>query len=109
MSAIENIIQQLERQRTAIDNAIDALRGVGGQPSAPKRGRPKGSGGRSSVDGRERQADAMRAYWATKKASGKKVQKKAAKRVLTAAGRKALSANMKRMWAKKRAVAKKGR
>jgi hypothetical protein len=103
---IESIIQQLERQRTAIDNAIEALRGVSGesQPAAKRRGRPPKAAKRSmSAAGRQRQIAAMRAYWAAKKAGGKKATKKAAKkRGLTAAGRKRLSDNMKRMWAEKK-------
>jgi hypothetical protein len=103
MPDLTSIIQQLERQRTAIDNAIEALRGVSGESQpAPKRGRPKGKK-RSMSEGRQRQAEAMRAYWAAKKAGGKKATKKAAKkRGLTAAGRKALSDAMKKRWAAKR-------
>lgn len=83
MSDIPSIIQQLEEKRAAIDNALEALRGVSTEPTARKRGRPKGT-----------QVKAVKP--ATKK------------RQLTAAGRKALSANMKRMWAAKRAAPKKG-
>ena len=59
----------------------------------------------------------MRAYWAAKKAGGKKTAKKATKKAtkkaakkggLTSAGRKALSENMKRMWAEKKLGKKRG-
>ena len=108
MSDIQNIITELERQRAAIDNALEALRGVTGQTAVARRGRPKGTKRSTSVDGRQRQIEAMRAYWAAKKAGGKKVTTKKAtkKRALTAAGRKALSENMKRLWATKRAGSK---
>jgi hypothetical protein len=104
MTDISNIIAQLERQRSAIDNAIEALWGVSDQPAAKRRGRPPKAAKRGvSAEGRQRQIAAMRKYWAAKKAGGKKATKKAAKkRGLTAAGRKRLSENMKRMWAEKR-------
>jgi hypothetical protein len=106
MTDIANIITLLEQKRTAINSAIEALGIVRGQPAVKKRGRPKGSKDRSSVEGRQRQAEAMRVYWAAKKA-GKKGPKKATKKAtkkrrLTAAGRKALSENMKRMWREKK-------
>jgi hypothetical protein len=110
---LTSIIQQLERQRTAIDNAIEALRGVSGesQPAVKRRGRPpKKVAKRSmSAEGRQRQIAAMRKYWAAKKAGGKKVAAKKAKKKggLTAAGRKILSENMKRMWAEKKLGKKK--
>jgi hypothetical protein len=110
MTDIASIISQLERQRSAIGNAIEALRGVSGQPAAKRRGRPpKGKKGSMSAEGRQRQIEAMRRYWAARKRGGMKATKKAIKkRRLTAAGRKALSENMKRMWAEKR-LGKKGR
>jgi hypothetical protein len=102
MPDISSIIADLERQKSAIDNALAALRGIGGQPAAKKRGRPKCTKDRGSVDGRQRQADSMRKYWAARKALSKRTKKAAKKTGLTAAGRKALSENMKRMWAEKR-------
>jgi hypothetical protein len=73
VSEIDNIISQLERQRTAIDNAIEALRGVSGasRPAAKRPGRSKGKKRSMSPEGRQRQIEAMRKYWAEKKAGGK--------------------------------------
>ncbi len=107
MSDIDSIITQLERRRASIETALEALRGLSGD-IAIKRGpgRPQGSGQKRtgmSSEGRKRQAEAMRAYWAARKAGAKKPAKKAAKKGgLTAAGRKTLSENMKRMWAEKK-------
>lgn len=109
MTDIASIITQLEQQRTSIERALAALREISGSgatsagaPTVKRRGRPPGS--KVSAEGRERQIEAMRAYWAAKKAGGKKTAtKKATKKGgLTAAGRKALSENMKRRWQEKK-------
>ncbi len=68
MSDIENIITELERQRAAIDNALEALRGITRQTTSKRPGRPKGSKRVKSADGRQRQIEAMRRYWAAKRA-----------------------------------------
>jgi hypothetical protein len=82
MEGFETIIAELEQQRAAIDNALAALREVDAAPVASE-------GNARSV--------AQKARWA-KKASASPQKK----RVLTAAGRKALSEAMKRRWAAKR-------
>lgn len=107
MPDLSSIINNLEQQRTAIENALAALRGIGGETTTKRRGRRLGTkkvdGSGMTVAGRKRQAEAMRRYWAQRKAGGKRATKKAAKKgVLTDAGRKILSENMKRMWAEKK-------
>lgn len=98
MPDITSIITQLERQRTAIDNALAALRDLSGQGQSTglkNAGRSKGNKNRvgMSAEGRQRQIEAMRRYWAAKKTGGKKsaTRKPVKKRRLTEAGRKALA------------------
>jgi hypothetical protein len=108
MSDIDSIIQQLERQKTAIDQALQALRGMSGAAIGTARG-TKRTG--VSPEGRQRQIEAMRRYWAKKRAGQPAATKKRrGGRGLTEAGRKALSENMRRMWAAKRtaSAARKG-
>lgn len=84
---LNSIIARLERQVAAIERAIEALREVApATPAKKQRGRPKG-GKRAnrkrsmSVEGRQRQIEALRRYWAAKKADGKMTsRKRAAKR-----------------------------
>ena len=95
MNGIAGIIADLEKQRTSIDNAIAALREIGGAGTVMKkrRGRPPGSGKAKkrtmTSEGRERQREAMRRYWAEKKAAGnqpRKSHKKRTVKVVAAAG-----------------------
>ena len=95
------IISLLERERAAIDNALEALRhialGAGG-PNKRVGVRP---------EGRERQIEAMRRYWAERKA---RERSKAAKKKgggLTEAGRRKLSEAMRKRWAARRVASKK--
>ena len=87
---LKEIIDSLERQRTAIENALAALRGieeVGQQnaTSASSRGRgPAKRKGGMTPEGRKRLAEAMKRRWAAKRA-GSQVRKSSAKR----AGKKA--------------------
>jgi hypothetical protein len=107
MDDLSGIIADLEQQRDAIDRALAALREIGGEQPLKRRGRsPRQSGATkapyAATDGRQRQIEAMRRYWAAKKALGKAVAKKATKRRgLTAAGRRRLSELMKARWASK--------
>ena len=84
MSEIDNIITSLERHKRAIDNAIAALREIGGSEPRKRRGRPPRRGKAKkrtrnmTPEGRQRQIEAMRRYWAEKKASGKKAARKIA-------------------------------
>jgi len=84
---IKEIIDSLERQRTAIENALSALRGieVAGQQSAStstsRRGPAKRKGG-MTPEGRKRLAEAMRRRWAAKRTSSqaRKASKRAGKK-----------------------------
>lgn len=107
MNDVDNIISQLEQQRTSIDRAIAALREIGGQPPKKRRGRPpskhlnQGTAPvaaasqpapkkrRLSPEGRRRIAEALKRRWAAQKAAqaasakatkkaGKKASKKSA-------------------------------
>jgi sugar-specific transcriptional regulator TrmB len=107
---IQSIILQLERQKAAIENAIAALSGLEGQPAVPGKGpgRPKkivATKPAEVTSGRQRQIEAMRQYWAKKKAAGKKAAPRKAPRKggITAEGRKRLSEMMRKRWAAKRA------
>lgn len=115
MNEIESIIAQLERQRTAVDRALSALREIGGTGAAApgrKRGRPPGkkAGGGMSAEGRARIGEATRQRWALKRAAaagakktGRAGKKTAGKRQMSAEGRANIVAANKRMWAKKNA------
>ncbi len=95
MTDIHAIITELEQRRAAIDAAITALRGVGtgGVATAP-----------TVSDGRQRQIEAMRRYWAQRKAASKTSTKK--RGGITPEGRKRLAAAMRKRWAAKRRAAK---
>ncbi len=90
MTDIQNIISQLERQRTSIERALEALHDIEGTGSVPaqkqatpaqnKRG---GRRRRMSAEGRARIAAATRKRWADKRAAeaamaAKKASKKRA-------------------------------
>ena len=92
LNDIQNIIERLEQQRAAIDNALAALREVSGTEPKKRRGRPPNSRAKKrtrniSPEGRQRQIEAMRKYWAKKKAGATKraPKKRAAKEVAAAA------------------------
>lgn len=75
MPDIISIITQLERQRNAINTALQSLREISGHETGPKKvGRSKGSKKHvgMSTEGRKRQIEAMRGYWAAKRAIAKK-------------------------------------
>ena len=105
VTEIENMIAHLERQRTRIDTALEALRGLSDavEPEAKPVEVQKDKRRSTSSEGRQRQIEGMRRYWAAKRTAGKKAApKKATKKGgLTAAGRKALSDAMKKRWAAK--------
>jgi hypothetical protein len=83
--AIREIIDSLERQRRAIENALSVLRGI--QESGQSAGTASSSRGRTAVkrkggmtpEGRRRLAEAMKRRWAVKRA-GSQVKKTARKR-----------------------------
>jgi hypothetical protein len=97
LTDLQQIIYDLERQKTAIDNALEALRGLSADtPQRRAPGRPAGNRGpgrppkkRSNIseEGRQRIAKAQRERWAAKKAAAKKI----AARNNPAAAKKALS------------------
>jgi hypothetical protein len=110
-----DIIAQLERQREAIDRALEALRGIEGTaPVAKKRGRPpgkKGGGKRSmSAEGRARIAEATRKRWAEKRAAEAQAPDKGTgkarggKRRMSAEGRARIAEATRKRWAEKRAA-----
>jgi hypothetical protein len=87
---IKEIIDSLERQKSAIENALSALRGIqeSGQSVAPASPRGRAAAKRKggmTPDGRRRLAEAMKRRWAVKRA-GSQVKKSARKR---APGKKA--------------------
>jgi hypothetical protein len=88
---LEGIIEHLERQRAAIEQALSALRGVEGISSAPVAHHSTGNAGSS----------AQRARWAAMR----EVTPPQKRGGLTAAGRKRLAENMKKRWAAKRTAA----
>ena len=92
---IQEIVRQLEEYKRALDSAIDALQG--------REGARKLTSGIS--DGRQRQIEAMRRYWAQKKAAAGNKRATTKSRVggITPAGRKRLSESMRKRWAAKRA------
>ena len=100
MTDFQQIIKQLEDYKRALDTAIEAL-----QPSDGAHGAhaPKTSSGVSA--GRQRQIEAMRRYWAQRRAGAAKkaTTKKSRAGGITPAGRKRLSEMMRKRWAAKRA------
>jgi hypothetical protein len=105
VTSLDDIVTQLERQRDAIDNALEALRGISAQSSGDRTGAERSGKRRGpNSEGRHRQIEAMRRYWAAKKA-GKKTALAKKKTGLTVAGRRKLSENMHKRWAAKRKAA----
>jgi tRNA G18 (ribose-2'-O)-methylase SpoU len=123
-NGLKEVIKGLEKQKTAIERALAALREVDGTAveSAPlaaapaRRGRPKRKGG-MTAEGRKRLSEALKKRWAVKRAASQvkplsfvKTQAKAKakkKGGMTPEGRKRLSEALKKRWAVKRAAAKK--
>lgn len=110
-NGLNEVIEQLEQQKTAIDRALAALREVGGGTStaAPSVGRPGKAArkGGMTPEGRRRLSEALKKRWAAKRAGStvKSAVKAKAKRKggMTAEGRKRLSEALKKRWAAKRA------
>jgi hypothetical protein len=77
LSDISKVIAQLERQRSSIDTAIAALRGLEGSQQSAASAAPAARKRRPmSAEGRKRIADAVRKRWAEKKAADAKKLKK---------------------------------
>jgi hypothetical protein len=123
-NGLKEVIKGLEKQKTAIERALAALKEVDGtavesaplaEAAAPaRRGRAKRKGG-MTPEGRKRLSEALKKRWAVKRASSQvkpmaKTQAKAKakkKGGMTPEGRKRLSEALKKRWAVKRAAAKK--
>ena len=112
---IDRIVAELKSEQERISRAINALEGVGlKSPNArsPREAVALKRRGGITPAGRRRQAAAMRAYWAARRAKSAPivnkapaVAKPAAKKRgggLTAAGRKRLSEMMKKRWAERK-------
>lgn len=82
MSGIAGIIEELEQQRSALEHALEALRGTGSAP-AKRRGRPPGKkaprGGKRyfTAESRARMAEAQRRRWAKKRLLSERQQRRA--------------------------------
>ncbi len=88
MNDLDGIISNLERQREAIDKALEALREVSGTAPAPatkratKKRAAKKRGG-LTAEGRARLSENMRKRWAAKRSGSR--SRKGAKRKTAAA------------------------
>ena len=109
IDGLTSIIAQLERQKTAIERALAALREVEGVAPAPPPATvaaPASPATRKSST-KNRRSEAQKARWAAKRAEAMPVvaPDKAAPRKggMTPEGRKRLAEAMKRRWAVKRA------
>jgi hypothetical protein len=91
MEGIEAVIEQLEKQKTAIDRALEALQAVG----ITKRSAPPTPAGHATGNAR---SIAQKARWAKVKESNQGSG-------LTAEGRARLAENMRKRWAAKRTAA----
>jgi hypothetical protein len=83
MNEFDNIIANLERQREAINRALEALQEVGTSHTTKKRAATKKRAGRKkrhglTEEGRRRLSENMRKRWAAKKTGGQ--ARKGAKR-----------------------------
>jgi len=94
---IQQIVKRLEHYKRALDSAIEALQQTDGAHAS------KTNLGVSA--GRQRQIEAMRRYWAQRRAGAAKKATRKKSRVggITPAGRKRLSEMMRKRWAAKRA------
>jgi hypothetical protein len=110
-NGLNEVIQKLEQQRTAIERALSALREVGGVEgntgtSTGRAGAAKRKGG-MTPEGRRRLSEALKKRWAAKRA-GSQVRAKATKKRksggMTPEGRKRLSEALRKRWAAKRAA-----
>jgi hypothetical protein len=120
IDGIKDVVVRLEQQKSAIDKALEALRGIesgDGHRSGvelaeegPKRGRPAKRKGGMSPEGKQRLIAALKRRWAARKAAqgGAVVEAPAAapatkKRGMTPDGRRRLAEAMRKRWAVKRA------
>jgi hypothetical protein len=99
VTGIHDIIKQLEEYKRALESALRALHQPDGAEAPNPAQTPRISAGR------RRQIEAMRQYWAKKKATAanKGARKESHRGGITPAGRKRLSEVMRKRWAAKRA------
>ena len=111
---LAGIITLLEKRKTAISRALDALREVGGQargaaPSAfATPGAPARKGSKRSPAVRKRMQEAQRLRWARTRGESEQPETREAKpkRRISAEGIQRIVAATKKRWALKRAEAK---
>lgn len=110
---LNGIITQLERQKTAIEQALSALRNIDGiaetAPAPTSTGPAKRKGGMTPA-GRRRLSEALKKRWAAKKAAASSpaaIPRKPVRRKVrfTPEGRRRLAEAMRRRWAVKRTAA----
>ena len=101
MNDVENIISKLEKQRSAIDRAISALREITGSPTTgPDVVESKTKKRRLSPEGRKRIIEATKRRWAAKRTTQTAaVPARSRRGKLSDAGRKRLALAMKKRWA----------
>jgi hypothetical protein len=108
VNTVENVISQLETQRSAIDRAISALREVTGKSPLAKVISPSSNGQprkrHLSPEGRRRIIEATKRRWAVKRAKGTAAPRRGA---MSTEGRKRLALAMKRRWAAAKKAGKK--
>jgi L-2-hydroxyglutarate oxidase LhgO len=98
---VESVISKLEKQRSAIDRAISALREITGSPTTgPDVVESKTKKRRLSPEGRKRIIEATKRRWAAKRtAQTAAVPARSRRGKLSDAGRKRLALAMKKRWA----------
>ena len=106
MNDIDNVISRLEKQRSAIDRALLALREIAGPntPNAQPASQSKSGKRRLSPEGRRRIIEATKRRWAAKRAAGvgtapKRAAAPSRRGKLSEKGRKRLALAMKKRWA----------
>jgi len=109
---VENVISQLETQRSAIDRAISALREATGKSPLAKFASPSGNGQSRkrhlSPEGRRRIIEATKRRWAAKRAATTSKRTAGPRRgAMSPAGRKRLALAMKKRWAAAKKAGKK--
>jgi len=107
MNEIANIISQLESQKAAIEQALEALRDFGETGSiTPRKSTGKSAPARKggmTPEGRRRLALAMKRRWAAKRTGAQAKKATTTKKSgVSPAGRRKLAEAMKRRWAAKR-------
>ena len=115
MNNVENVISELERQRSAIDRALSALREVAGKSPLVQVTTPSSNGQprkrHLSPEGRRRIIEATKRRWAEKRANGAGTASKRTatprRGAMSPAGRKRLALAMKKRWAAAKKAGKK--